>query len=269
MYYVLSVFLIILLYLIISNIRSKSNAAQHPTPNYTITPKTDSAVLNQQNDTRENISTRHIITADNLDAMIGAFKYQTATPMQWLIRTLEELREVLEYQPVKIIGKGRKPELLCKSDFSDFVLTYFDQFTLDEALRYSGASPWINHAERTSPDQRYRAIYPDGDEIAMGSPTFGPLFLYQENKKILTVSDCGCASFIWSDDSQFLAYSEWTKTRSQIIKILKIDGMVTKIIDQEKTVVQFISFDKGTLEFIDSPIYHPKKLSIDVSLFFD
>jgi hypothetical protein len=57
--------------------------------------------------------------------------------------------------------------------------------------------------------------------------------LYIENKEKIEISSNAGASFIWSDDSNYLAYSEWTKEKKQIVRILKLDGMVDRFINQE------------------------------------
>ena len=134
---------------------------------------------------------------------------------------------------------------------------------MDSSLKLSVASPWACQAEQISPDNKYKVIYSDGREIGMGAPTIGSLNLYKANKKLLSIS-CAGASFLWSDDSQFFAYLEWTKTRTQIIKILKIDGMITKTIEKEMSVVKFESFKNRILKGVDWPCH----FSIDVNLLF-
>ncbi len=138
---------------------------------------------------------------------------------------------------------------------------------MDESFKLSGTSPWADQVELLSPDKKYKAIFADGIEIGMGAPTMGTLMLYSENKKVLSV-DCTGASFLWSDDSQFFAYTKWTKTNQQIINILKIDDMIARTIEQEMSVVKFESFKNKILKGIDSPIYFPKHFSIDVNLLF-
>ena len=130
-------------------------------------------------------------------------------------------------------------------------------------------SPWDDHAEQISPNEKIKAEYMNGCEVAMGAPTLGELWLIYNNSKKEKISDNAGASFIWSDNSNYLAYSEWTKDKNQFVRIIKIDGMIDKYINKEMSVIQFESFENNILKGIDSPIYHPHSFSIDVNSLFE
>ena len=69
------------------------------------------------NNTKENLLERHIITSNNLKDMIDAYNYGTATPMQWLIGTLKQLRMILlEDQQVTLYDKSGNSKILSKSE---------------------------------------------------------------------------------------------------------------------------------------------------------
>jgi len=128
-------------------------------------------------------------------------------------------------------------------------------------------SPWIEKAELSSPNGEFRVEYPDGSEIAMGAPTSGSLYLYWNQKKKVISYRAG-ASFIWSSDSKYLAYSEWTKHNSQIVKVMRMHDMNDKIGSSELRVIQFVSFESSIIKAIDSPIYMPVKIEIDILKIF-
>lgn len=126
-------------------------------------------------------------------------------------------------------------------------------------------SPWTEDAELQSPNGEYIGKFCDGWEIAMGAPSQGELWLKTKNKKDYKISNCAAASFIWSDDSEYIAYSEWTKQKKQIIRIIKIKEIIDKFIEAEFSVIQFTSFENGLIKGVDSPIYLPRKFIINIA----
>ena len=129
-------------------------------------------------------------------------------------------------------------------------------------------SPWLDKVELQSPDGKFTAIYPEGWEIAMGAPTSGLLWLCSKNKKYKISNNAG-ASFIWSSDSRYLAYSEWTKEKMQIIRVIRISDKNDRCVKNEMSVIQFESFENNKIVGIDSPIYQPRRFTIDVNEIFD
>lgn len=64
------------------------------------------------------------------------------------------------------------------------------------ASEFAGLSPWSDNAELISNNNKYKASFPDGSEVAMGAPTSGYLWLYIEDQKKIKISNNACASFI-------------------------------------------------------------------------
>ena len=85
----------------------------------------------------------------------------------------------------------------------------------------------------------------------------------------ILLSKRATACFLFSDDSKFLAFSEWTTDKMQIVKILRLANMSIKTAGKPKRVVEFLSFNDGVLEILDSPIFMPKNYTLDIRTLFD
>ena len=158
------------------------------------------------------------------------------------------------------------------------------------------SSAWDYEANSCSKNGKFSAKF-EGCEVAMGAPTLGELRLFingehylnlknelSNHAKISSVnqnlvkdgsthqillSDRATACFLFSDDSKFLAFSEWTTDKMQIVKILRLADMSIKTDDKRKRVVEFLSFDDGVLKILDSPIFMPKNFTLDIHTLFD
>lgn len=159
------------------------------------------------------------------------------------------------------------------------------------------SSAWDYEANAWSSDGKFGAKF-EGCEVAMGAPTLGELRLFinsehclnlknelSNHKKRLSnldqnlvkygsadqilLSERATACFLFSDDSKFLAYSEWTADKMQIVKVVRLADMSIKTDNNRKRVVEFLSFDDGLLEILDSPIFMPKNYTLDIRTLFD
>ena len=155
---------------------------------------------------------------------------------------------------------------------------------------------WDYEANACSNDGKFSAKF-EGCEVAMGAPTIGELRLFINGEHYLNLknellnhektssmdknlikdgsadqillSERATACFLFSDDSKFLAFSEWTADKMQIIKIVRLADMSIKTDNKRKRVVEFLSFDDGLLEILDSPIFMPKNYTLDIRTLFD
>ena len=84
-----------------------------------------------------------------------------------------------------------------------------------------------------------------------------------------TKSERATACFLFSDNSKFLAFSEWAADKMQIVKVVCLADMSVKTAGKPKRVVEFLSFDDGVLEILDSPIFMPKNYALDIRTLFD
>ena len=155
---------------------------------------------------------------------------------------------------------------------------------------------WDYEANACSKDGKFSAKF-EGYEVAMGAPTLGELRLFINGKHYLNLknelsnhakissvnqnlvkdgsthqillSERATACFLFSKDSRFLAFSEWTTDKMQIVKILRLADMSIKTDNKRKRVVEFLSFDDGILEILDSPIFMPKNYTLDIRTLFN
>ena len=158
------------------------------------------------------------------------------------------------------------------------------------------SSAWNYKANACSSDGKFSAKF-EGCEVAMGAPTLGELRLFVNSEHYLNLknelsnhakissvnqnlvkdgsthkillSERATACFLFSKDSKFLAFSEWSADKMQIIKVVRLADMSIKTDNKRKRVVEFISFDDGVLEILDSPIFMPKNFTLDIHALFD
>lgn len=159
------------------------------------------------------------------------------------------------------------------------------------------SSAWDYEANACSSDGKFSAKF-EGCELAMGAPTLGELRLFVNSEHCLNLknepsnhtkrlsnldqnlvkdgsthqillSERATACFLFSEDSKFLAFSEWTTDKMQIVKILRLADMSIKTAGKPKRVVEFLSFDDGLLEILDSPIFMPKNYTLDIRTLFN
>ena len=158
------------------------------------------------------------------------------------------------------------------------------------------SSAWNYEANACSSDGKFSAKF-EGCEVAMGAPTIGELRLFINSEHCLNLknellnhektssvdqnlakygrtdqillSERATACFLFSDDSKFLAFSEWTSDKMQIVKVVHLADMSIKTDNRRKRVVEFLSFDDGVLEILDSPIFMPKNYTLDIRTLFN
>ena len=159
------------------------------------------------------------------------------------------------------------------------------------------SSAWDYEANACSSDGKFSAKF-EGCEVAMGAPSIGELRLFINSKHCLNLknkpsnhaktllnldqnlakdgsthqillSERATACFLFSEDSKFLAFSEWTADKMQVIKVVRLTDMSIKTAGKPKRVVGFLSFNDGLLEILDSPIFMPKNYILDIRTLFD
>ena len=159
------------------------------------------------------------------------------------------------------------------------------------------SSAWDYEANACSSDGKFSAKF-EGCEVTMGAPTIGELRLFINGEHYLNLknellnhaknlsnldqnlvkdgsadqillSERATACFLFSDDSKFLAFSEWTADKMQIVKVVRLADMSIKTDNKRKRVVEFLSFDDGVLKILDSPIFMPKNYTLDIHTLFD
>ena len=127
--------------------------------------------------------------------------------------------------------------------------------TLGELRLFANSEHYINLKNKLSNHEKTSSV--DQNLVKDGS-----------THQIL-LSERATACFLFSDDSKFLAFSEWTADKMQIIKVVRLADMRIKTAGKPKRVVEFLSFDDGVLEILDSPIFMPKNYTLDIRTLFD
>lgn len=122
-------------------------------------------------------------------------------------------------------------------------------------------SAWTSEdIEIHSPSRASSVFIRGASEIAMGAPTSGELVLPCGR----IISACN-PSLVWSDDELFLALPRWTDERFQRLALVRVrDGQFMQLPTEYK-VLELRSFNGRIIEGVDSPIYNPKPLKLDVS----
>jgi len=128
-------------------------------------------------------------------------------------------------------------------------------------------SPWESFSEQDSPNGQYVAVFDDAMEIAMGAPMRGTLTVRQkgQQKPLIELPDAS-GSFVWSSDSTAIAFPRWTMKRDQRLCILRVPTGHTEEIGVRFDLLQLESFGDGRVVGVDSPIYRPKKVEIQLPL---
>ena len=147
-----------------------------------------------------------------------------------------------------------QPDLL--ADYSDVHICHeVEGMTMADKI-----SPWEYSVHLTSPDGELTATISYASEIAMGAPTHGTLRISGG----LTFQMCN-PSIVWSDDSQFLAVPQWTHWRDQRLMIIAVRENRVGYAPVIFSVLELHSFVGGKIKGIDSPIYQPCEIEVDVN----
>ncbi|MDQ8183879.1 hypothetical protein [Pelagicoccus sp. SDUM812005] len=120
-------------------------------------------------------------------------------------------------------------------------------------------SPWSYKTTVLSPDGKFTADYDEAMEVGQGAPTRGTLTIEGNDKKEVISRSAG-ASMTWSDDSRFLAFSEWTKKMNQILCIYDTKEKRIDRATKEYRVIELKDFKNGIIHGIDSPIHRSKEI---------
>jgi hypothetical protein len=111
----------------------------------------------------------------------------------------------------------------------------------------------------TSPDGAWTVSYSDVNEIAMGAPVSGTLTLSNG----MEIRRCN-GSFVWAEDSRYLAVPQWTKSRMQRLVVVDLPRRRACYAGGEFSVLELHSFEHGVVAGIDSPVHRPTPVSVDV-----
>ena len=133
-----------------------------------------------------------------------------------------------------------------------------------EGVGSPAISPWhVGPVRVVSPDGTRVAVMDEASEIAMGAPTRGTLRLGDQ-----AVEDCN-PSMVWSEDSCFLAVPKWTyhgkSPPNQRLLIVCPERGWVRHAPGAYHVLELERFAGGAVRGIDSPVWNPRPIAIDVS----
>lgn len=120
--------------------------------------------------------------------------------------------------------------------------------------------------ECVSPDGRFKAIMDIAYEIRMGAPTAGTLLITDSADKgrvLVRVESCN-PSVVWAADSNALAVPQWTPELMQRLCIVSMSTRTVRKFDDPFSVLELHSFADGVVRGIDSPIHHPRQITVRV-----
>src|ERR1700674_2290580 len=120
-------------------------------------------------------------------------------------------------------------------------------------------SPWTDSVSLTSPDGKFTAGIDDAQEVRMGAPTFGTLKISNG----MSYESCN-PSIVWSDDSKYLAVPQWTHQNDQRLLVISLEKHAARYVSGLFQVLELHSFVNGKIKGLDSPIYQPREIEIDV-----
>jgi hypothetical protein len=120
-------------------------------------------------------------------------------------------------------------------------------------------SPWKDRAELLSPDGCFKAVYDNGAEVAMGAPTRGRLRLIEvkEHNNEMVITTDAAASVVWSDGSNYLAFTKWRRNRKQSLCVFRISDFQLDESPDEFSVIELHSFKNNKISGVDSPVWQP------------
>lgn len=103
-------------------------------------------------------------------------------------------------------------------------------------------------------------------EIRMGAPTAGTLLITDSADKgrvLVRVESCN-PSVVWAADSSALAAPQWTPDLMQRLCIVSMPTRTVRKLNELYGVLELHAFADGVVHGIDSPIHHPRKISVHV-----
>ena len=132
-------------------------------------------------------------------------------------------------------------------------------------------NPWDfsnNDKALTSPNNNYKLVYYDLNEIAMGAPIGGKCLLEIANKKKVLINNWCGGPAVWETDGQLIAIPIWQrkswKGTVQQIGIVNTEKMELKIFSKVFRVLDLRSFNKTTISGYDSPIHNQSIVDFNI-----
>jgi hypothetical protein len=124
-----------------------------------------------------------------------------------------------------------------------------------------------NDKQLKSTENDFKLEYANLNEIAMGAPLGGQVFLSSKNDKVLIDNWCGGLP-VWETEGQKVAIPKWTRTfwkgiRQQLL-ILDLTNMELTLFKRKFDVLDLRSFDKNKIYGYNSPKHKPQIVDFNI-----
>jgi len=96
----------------------------------------------------------------------------------------------------------------------------------------------------------------------MGSPSYGRLAVRTPAGEKVISENAG-ASMVWSEDSRFLAFTEWTKDRNQTVFVCRTADFAIDWLPEFSSVIELHRFKDGWITGVNSPISNAEPFAIE------
>ncbi len=129
--------------------------------------------------------------------------------------------------------------------------------------QYPNAWQFSNADKQTlSPNKKYRVIYGNLEEFAMGGPIGGACRLVDEENRSYLIDECCGGPPVWSADNK-VALGKWFGNTTQ--QILVLDPIVMEITVYKGlfVILNLREFEGGVIKGIESPIHEPEHVMFD------
>lgn len=96
----------------------------------------------------------------------------------------------------------------------------------------------------------------------MGAPCYGKVVLRTPAGEKVISENAG-ASMVWSEDSRFLAFVEWTKDRGQTVFVCRIEDFAIDWLPEFYSVIELHKFKDGWITGINSPASQGESFAVE------
>ena len=139
-------------------------------------------------------------------------------------------------------------------------------YHIKHSMTHSYPTPWNfanTDANLISPNQHYQVEFGPLYEIAMGAPLGGCCYLLVEDQRI-KLHDWVGGPIIWEETGNKLALPLWTKQRQQQLAIFDPSTFTLTTFQRIYRVLHLTSFSTNQISGIDSPIYQPITVQLNL-----
>ena len=129
------------------------------------------------------------------------------------------------------------------------------------------ANPWNFDTEVNSPNGALKAVYKGINEIAMGSPLIGQLYIHDLKSNSQTLlSYCAGGPALWAQDNNLLAFPVWIRRwfarTDQKLAVVDIGARSVFLSKDYYSVIATNSFEGNLIHGVNSPIFRSRSFTL-------